>query len=74
MLFIWFITNRYWISDFPGGSVINNMPANARDIGSIPRSGRSPIEGNGNPLQNSCLGNPRRSQEGYSAGVTKSWT
>ena len=54
--------------------MINNMPANARDIGSIPRSGRSPIEGNGNPLQNSCLGNPRRSQEGYSAGVTKSWT
>ena len=58
MLFIWFITNRYWISDFPGGSVIKNMPASTRDIGSIPGSGRSPREGNGSTLQNSCLGNP----------------
>ena len=31
---------------------------NARDLGSIPGSGRSPGEGNGNPLQNSCLENP----------------
>ena len=31
---------------------------NARDSGSIPGSGRSPGEGNGNPLQFSCLGNP----------------
>ena len=57
-IFIWFITSRYWLSDFLGGSVIKNMPANARDIGSIPGSGRSPREGNGNPLQYSCLGNP----------------
>ena len=56
-IFIWFITNRYWLSDFPGGSVFKNMPVNARDIGSIPGSGRS-REGNGNPLQYSCLGNP----------------
>ena len=46
---------------FPGGSVIRNLPANAGDAGevsSIPGSGRSPGEGNGNPQQYSCLGNP----------------
>ena len=35
---------------FPGGSVIKNPPANARDSGSILGSGISPGEGNGNPL------------------------
>ena len=43
---------------FPGGSVVKNPPANAGDMGSIPRSGRSLGEGNGNPRQCSCLGNP----------------
>ena len=43
---------------FPGGSVVKNLPANAGDVGSIPGSGRSPGEGNGSPLQYSCLGNP----------------
>ena len=43
---------------FPGGSVVKNPPANAGDVGSIPGSGRSPGEGNGNPLQYSCLENP----------------
>ena len=43
---------------FSGGSVVKNPPANARDTGSIPGSGRSPGEGNGDPLQYSCLGNP----------------
>ena len=43
---------------FPGCSVVKNLPANARDLGSIPGSGRCPGEGNGNPLQYSCLGNP----------------
>ena len=42
---------------FPGGSVVKNIPANAGDICSIPGSGSSPGEGNGNPLQYSCLGN-----------------
>ena len=42
----------------PGGSVERNLPANAGDTGSIPVSGISPREGNGNPLQYSCLGNP----------------
>ena len=42
---------------FPGGSVVKNIPANAGDTSSIPGSGRSLGEGNGNPLQYSCLGN-----------------
>ena len=42
---------------FPGGAVIKNLPANAVDSGSIPGSGRSPEEGNGNSLQYSCLEN-----------------
>ena len=44
---------------FPGGSVVKNPPADAGDTQSIPGSGRSPGEGNDNPLQYSCLGNPR---------------
>ena len=43
---------------FPGGSVVKNPPANAGDMGSFPGSGKSPGEGNGNPFQYSCLGNP----------------
>ena len=43
--------------DFPGGSVVKNLPANTRDTGSIPGLRRTPGEGNGNPLQYSCLGN-----------------
>ena len=41
----------------PGGSVIKNLPANARDVILIPGLGRSPGEGNGYPLQYSCLKN-----------------
>ena len=43
---------------FPGGSVVKNPPANAGDMGLIPGLERSPREGNDNPLQYSCLGNP----------------
>ena len=43
--------------DFCGGSVVKNA-CNAGDVGQIPALGRSPGEGNGNPLQYSCLGNP----------------
>ena len=49
---------------FPGGRwerMAKNLPDNAgdiRDVGLIPGSGRSPGEGNGNPLQYSCLENP----------------
>ena len=46
------------IEGFPGGSVVKNLPANAEDVDSIPGSGRSPGEVNGNPLKYSCLGNP----------------
>ena len=45
----------------PCGSVVKNPPANAGDsgdVGLIPSLGSSPGEGNGNPLQYSCLGNP----------------
>ena len=52
---------------FPDGSVVKNPPANAGDTDSIPGSGRSPGEGNGNLLQYYCLENSmdRRSLAGY---------
>ena len=43
---------------FPGGSEVKASASNAGDPGSIPGSGRSPGQGNGNPLQYSCLENP----------------
>ena len=43
---------------FPGGSEVKVSASNAGDLGSIPGSERSPGEGNGNPLQYSCLENP----------------
>ena len=43
---------------FPDGSVVKNLSANAGDVGLIPGWGRFPWEGNGHPLQYSCLGNP----------------
>ena len=43
---------------FPGGSDSKESACNAEDLGSISGSGRSPGEGNGNPLQYSCLENP----------------
>ena len=39
----------------PGGSLVKNLPANTGDAGLIPESRRYPGEGNGNPLQYSCL-------------------
>ena len=45
--------------DFPGRSVVKKLPASAGDSGSVPGWGGSPGEGNGNLLQDSCLGNPR---------------
>ena len=55
---------------FPGGSMAKNTPANAGDTGSIPGSGRSPEEGNGNPHQYFCLGNPT-DREAWQATVHK---
>ena len=46
------------ICTFPGGSDSKVSACNAGDPGSISGSGRAPGEGNGNPLQYSCLGNP----------------
>ena len=60
--------------DFPCGLVVKNLPANAGDVGSVPGSERSPGEGNGNPLQYSCLGNPmdNGAQQATDHGFTKS--
>ena len=46
------------IQDVPGGTVNKSLPANAGDMGLIPGLGRSPGEGNGNPLEYSCLEQP----------------
>ena len=59
--------------------VVKNLPANAgdiRDSGLIPGLGRSPVEGNGNPFQYSCLENPmdRGAWCAIGPGVTKSQT
>ena len=43
---------------------MKNPPANARDLDSILELGRSPEEGNGNPLKHSCLGNPWAEEPG----------
>ena len=43
---------------FPGGSVVKKLPANAKDMGSIPGLRRSPGGQHGNPLEYSCLENP----------------
>ena len=46
------------VLDFPGGSDSKASAYDAGDSGLIPGSGRSPVEGNGNPLQYSYLENP----------------
>ena len=46
------------VMGFPGGSVSKESACSAGDLGLIPGSGRTPGEGNGNPLQYSCLENP----------------
>ena len=58
-----------------GGSVVKNPPTNARDMGLIPESGRSPGEGNGNPFEYSCLGNSMDGGVWHAivSGVVKSW-
>jgi len=63
----------YSFLDFPGGSVVKNPPANARDPSLIPGLGRSPGDGNGNRLQYSCQGNPMDKGAWWATvhGVTK---
>ena len=60
----------------PGGSEGKASSYNAGDLGSIPGSGRSPREGNGNPLQYSCLENPMDGGAWWATvhGVSKSRT
>ena len=61
---------------FPGGSDGKDSAWNEGDLGSIPGSGRSPGEGNGNPLQYSCLENPMDRGAWWATVhvVAKSWT
>ena len=66
----------YRSSSFPGSSDGKESACNEGDPGSIPGSGRSPGEGNGNPLQHSFLENPtdRRAWQAAAHGVAKSQT
>ena len=61
---------------FPGSTVVKNLPANAREEGSIPGSGRFPGIGNNNPLQYSYLENSmdRKAWQAIVHGVSKSRT
>ena len=61
---------------FPGSTVVKNLPANAREAGSIPGSGRFPGIGNNNPLQYSYLVNSmdRKAWQAIVHGVSKSRT
>ena len=64
-----------WLSWFPGGSDDKESACNARDPGSIPRWGRSPGGGHGDPLQYPCLENPMVRGAWWAAvhRVAKSW-
>ena len=70
------ITLMLLLQVFPGGSDGKVSVYNAGDQGSIPGLGRSPGEGNGNPLQYYCLENPmdRGAWQATAHGVTKSRT
>ena len=61
---------------FPGGASGKESACQTGDTGYIPGSGRSPGEGNGSPLQYSCLENPMDGGAWWATvhGVTKSWT
>ena len=61
---------------FPGGSKVKASSSSAGNPGSTPGLGRSPGEGNGNPLQYSCLKNPMDGGAWWATvhGLTKSWT
>ena len=61
---------------FPGSSDGKESACNVGDLSLIPGSGRSPGEGNGNPLQYSCLKNPmdRGAWQGIAHSIAESWT
>ena len=62
-------------SSFLGGSDGKESSCNVGDVGSIPQSGRSPGEENGNPLQHSCLGNLMDRGDGQATvhGAAETW-
>ena len=64
------------MSTLPWDSEVKASACSAGDLGSIPGSGRSPGEGNGNPLQYSCMENPMDGRAGWATvhGVAKSRT
>ena len=64
------------VAEHPVAQLLKNLPAKAEDLGLILGLGRSPGEGNGNPLQYSCLENPvdRGAWWATVHGVAKSWT
>ena len=64
------------VSVYSGGSEVKASACNVGDLGSIPGLARSPGEGNGNPLQYSCLVNPMDGGACWATvhGVAKSWT
>ena len=70
------LVNSIKLKGFPGGSDVKASARNTGDLGLIPGSERSPGEGNGNPLQYSCLeSHGRRRLVGYTVHkVPKSWT
>ena len=59
------------LKGFPGSQMVKNLG----DLGSFPGLGQSPGEGNGNPLQYSCLGNPMDRETWWAIphGVAKGW-
>ena len=68
LFFFFFLLFPNYLKGFPGGSDGKESACNVGDLGSISGLGRSPGEGNGNPLHYSCLESPRgqRSLTGYS--------
>ena len=53
-----FVQSYTLFESFLGGSVVKNLPTSAGEAGSVPGSGRSPGEGNGDSLEYSCLADP----------------
>ena len=70
------VTHKLWILSSYRDSEVKASACNMGDLGSIPGSGRSPGEGNGNPLQYSCLENPMDKEAWWATvhGVAKSRT
>ena len=76
ILIMLIISDIYRYLGFPVGSEVKASAYDVGDLGSVPGLGRSPGEGNGNPLQHSCLENPMDGGAWWAAvrGVTKSRT